>query len=205
MADRSDAPCLVWFRDDLRLSDHPAMHAAAATKRSVICLYVLDETSRQTGARPIGGAARWWLAQSLRALEKRLGAAGVQLLLRKGSAARIITDLARETGASDVFWNQIAQAPHQAIEDEIASAFRDLGVNVHAFAGDLLAAPDTVRTKEGRGLRVFTPFWRRVQAMGAPPDPLPAPRRLRTGPSLAGETVESFGLEPTRPDWAGGR
>jgi deoxyribodipyrimidine photo-lyase len=205
MADRSDAPCLVWFRDDLRLSDHPALHAAAATKRPVICLYVLDETSRQAGARPIGGAARWWLAQSLRALEKRLGAVGVQLLLRKGSAARIITDLARETGASDVFWNRIAQAPHQAIEDEIASAFRDLGVNVHAFAGDLLAAPDTVRTKEGRGLRVFTPFWRRVQAMGAPPDPLPAPRRLRTGPSLAGETVESFGLEPTRPDWAGGR
>ena len=204
MADRSDAPCLVWFRDDLRLSDHPALHAAAATKRPVICLYVFDETSRQTGARPIGGAARWWLAQSLRALEKRLGAAGVPLLLRKGSAARIIPELARESGIRDVFWNQIAQAPHQAIEGEIASALRDLSVNARAFADDLLAAPDTVRTKEGRGLRVFTPFWRRVQAMGAPPDPLPAPRHLHTGPSLAGETVESFRLEPTHPDWAGG-
>jgi len=161
MADRSDAPCLVWFRDDLRLSDHPALHAAAATKRPVICLYVFDETSRQTGARPIGGAARWWLAQSLRALEKRLGAASVPLLLRKGSAARIIPELARESGIRDVFWNQIAQAPHQAIEGEIASALRDLSVNARAFADDLLAAPDTVRTKEGRGLRVFTPFWRR--------------------------------------------
>ncbi|MGB6635008.1 MAG: deoxyribodipyrimidine photo-lyase, partial [Bradyrhizobium sp.] len=45
MADRSDAPCIVWFRDDLRLSDHPALHAAAATKHPMICLYVLDETS----------------------------------------------------------------------------------------------------------------------------------------------------------------
>ncbi|MGB7120198.1 MAG: deoxyribodipyrimidine photo-lyase, partial [Bradyrhizobium sp.] len=84
MADRSDAPCIVWFRDDLRLSDHPALHAAAATKHPMIYLYVRDETSRQAGARPIGGAARWWLAQSLRALEKRLGTAGVPLLLRKG-------------------------------------------------------------------------------------------------------------------------
>jgi deoxyribodipyrimidine photo-lyase len=204
MADRSDAPCIVWFRDDLRLSDHPALHAAATTKRPVICLYVFDETSKSTGARSIGGAARWWLAQSLRALEKSLGSAGVPLLLRSGQAARIIPDLARESGASDVFWNEIAQAPHRTIENDITTALRDLGVNAHTFAGDLLAAPDTVRTKEGRGLRVFTPFWRRVQAMGVPPNPLPAPRRLHPGPGLSGETIESLKLEPTRPDWAGG-
>src|SRR5579871_1888591 len=99
MADRSDAPCIVWFRDDLRLSDHPALHAAAATGRPLVCLYIFDETSRPTSARRIGGAARWWLAQSLRALEKRLAAAGVPLLLRKGNAAGIIPELARESGA----------------------------------------------------------------------------------------------------------
>ena len=204
MADRSDAPCIVWFRDDLRLSDHPALQAAAATGRPVICLYVLDETSKWAGSRPLGGAARWWLAQSLRALDKRLGAAGVPLVLRKGNAAAIVPELARESGARDVFWNRIAQAPHQAVEDDIATALRDLGVNAQTFAGDLLTAPDTVRTKEGRGLRVFTPFWRRIQALGAPPDPLPALRRLRSGPNVASDTIESLGLEPTRPDWAGG-
>jgi deoxyribodipyrimidine photo-lyase len=200
MADRSDAPCIVWFRDDLRLSDHPALHAAAATKRPMICLYILDETSQ----RPIGGAARWWLAQSLRSLQKSLAAQGVPLLLRKGPAAKVIAEVARDSSAREVFWNAIAQAPHQAAEREVASALRDLDVNVQSCAGDLLAAPETVRTKEGRGLRVFTPFWRRIQAMGAPPDPLPAPRHLRPGPSLESDAVEIFGLEPTRPDWAGG-
>lgn len=204
MADRSDAPCIVWFRDDLRLSDHPALYAAATTKRPVICLYVFDETQRGPGARPIGGAARWWLAQSLRSLQKSLDARGAALLLRKGPAVRIIPKIARESGASDVFWNRIAQAPHQAAERNVASALQDLGVNVQNFEGDLLAPPETVRTKEGRGLRVFTPFWRRIQTMGASADPLPAPRRLRAGPGLMSETVEGFGLEPTRPDWAGG-
>jgi deoxyribodipyrimidine photo-lyase len=204
MADRSEVPCVVWFRDDLRLSDHPSLHAAAASGRPVICLYILDETSRRAGMRPIGGAARWWLAQSLRALQKSLGALGVPLVLRKGSAARIIPDVAREAGASEVVWNAVAQAPHQAVEREIAAALHDFGISVQAFAGDLLAVPESVRTKEGRGLRVFTPFWRRVQALGAPPDPLPAPRRLRGGPGLAGESIESLALEPTHPDWAGG-
>jgi len=152
----------------------------------------------------MGGAARWRLAQSLRALETRLSAIGASLLLRKGQAARIIPEVARESGASDVFWNEIAQAPHQAIEHDIANALRELGVDVHSFDGDLLAAPATIRTKDGRGLRVFTPFWRRIQAMGALPYPLPAPRRLHPGPNLSGETVESLKLEPARPDWAGG-
>ena len=204
MADRSEAPCIVWFRDDLRLSDHPALHAAAAPGRPIICLYILDETTRHPTARPIGGAARWWLAQSLRALQKSLGALGVPLLLRKGSAVRIIPEVAREVGASEVVWNAIAQAPHQAVEAEVAAALQDLGIDAQAFAGDLLAAPESVRTKEGRGLRVFTPFWRRVQALGAPPDPLPAPRRLRPGPGLSGESVESLALEPAHPDWTGG-
>ena len=204
MADRSDAPCIVWFRDDLRLSDHPALHEAAASGRPLICLYVFDETRRSKGARPIGGAARWWLSQSLRALQKRLEAAGVPLLLRKGSAATIIPELARESGAARVFWNEIAQAPHQAAESDIANALEKLGVTAQSFVGDLLAAPDAVRTREGRGMRVFTPFWRRVQALGTPPSPLPAPAHLRPGLILAGETVDSIGLEPTRPDWAGG-
>ena len=174
MADQSSAPCIVWFRDDLRLSDHPALYAAAASGRPLICLYVFDETLRSTGARPIGCAARWWLAQSLRALQKRLEAAGAPLLLRKGSAATIIPELARWSGAQAVFWNEIAQAPHQAAAADITAALGQLGITAQSFVGDLLAAPDAVRSKEGRGLRVFTPFWRRVQAM-APPRPLPAP------------------------------
>jgi hypothetical protein len=53
-------------------------------------------------------------------------------------------------------------------------------------------------------LRVFTPFWRRVQSLGDPPQPLPAPKALRPAPHLAGDTLENWGLEPTHPDWTDG-
>jgi len=68
MADRP--PIIVWYRDDLRLSDHPALHAAAKMGAPVIALFVLDEAS--AGLRSPGGAVRWWLAQSLRALAASL-------------------------------------------------------------------------------------------------------------------------------------
>jgi deoxyribodipyrimidine photo-lyase len=194
-------PTLVWFRDDLRLSDHPALHAAAATGGPVVGLYILDEASP---ARPLGGAARWWLAQSLRSLQARLQSAGGQLVLRRGKAANAVAEFAGETDASAVYWNNIAQTPQRADAECVKAVLAVAGVASQTFTGDLLAEPESVRNKENRGLRVFTPFWRRVQSLGDPPAPLPAPKRLPAGPKVASDALESWQLEPTRPDWAGG-
>jgi deoxyribodipyrimidine photolyase len=72
--------------------------------------------------------------------------------------------------------------PSRAI-DQVAAALKEIGVASQSVAGDLLVAPSDIRTKEHRGLRVFTPFWRRVQAPGDPP--LPAPKALCQVPDLA--------------------
>jgi deoxyribodipyrimidine photo-lyase len=142
---RKSAPCIVWFRDDLRLSDHPALHAAASTGAPVICLYVFDEIS--DGLRPLGGAARWWLAQSLRALQASLGAIGSPLLLRRGRAAEIIGGLARQSGAA-VFWNEIVQTPHRMVADQVAASLQEIGVAAQRFPGDLLAEPASTVTRK---------------------------------------------------------
>jgi deoxyribodipyrimidine photo-lyase len=80
----------------------------------------------------------------------------------------------------------------------------EIGVAAHACPGDLLAALADIRSKDGRGLRVFTPFWRRVRSLGDPPKPLPAPQALCPAPHPASDRIESWGLEPSQPDWAGG-
>lgn len=157
----SEPPIIVWFRDDLRLSDHPALHAAANSVAPVICLYVLDDV---TGRAP-GGAARWWLAGSLRALGAEIAARGGSLVLRRGPAAKVIPEVARETRARAVYWNGIAQPPHQVLERQLEAALAKLGTDSQNFPGDLLVPPSAIRNKEGRGLRVFTPFWRRVSTL----------------------------------------
>jgi deoxyribodipyrimidine photo-lyase len=155
--------------------------------------------------RPLGGAARWWLAQSLRALGKDVGTIGGQLVLRRGEAATEVVELARSTQARAVFWNEIAQSPHRSIEHDLAVGLRAAGIEAQAFPGDLLVAPEAIRSKDGRGMRVFTPFWKRVLALGDPPKPLPAPSWLRRpAATLESAPIESFGLDPVKPDWAAG-
>jgi deoxyribodipyrimidine photo-lyase len=200
MVDRP--PIIVWFRDDLRLSDHPALAAAAKTGAPVIGVFVLDETSRDV--RPLGGAVRWWLAQSLRRLQSSLQASGAELVLRRGLAAKVIPEVARTAKAGAVFWNEIAQAPHLAIAKSVEAELAKAGIDSRSHAGDLLAPPRDIRNKEGRSLRVFTPFWRRLQALGGPPAPLPAPKRLATVAGIASDRLERWELEPHHPDWAGG-
>ncbi|MBN3775609.1 deoxyribodipyrimidine photo-lyase, partial [Burkholderia sp. Se-20378] len=58
-AKSSVAPAIVWFRDDLRVTDQPALTRAVESGRPLVCVFV-DDTGDGAGRAP-GGAARWWL------------------------------------------------------------------------------------------------------------------------------------------------
>ena len=193
---------IVWFRESLRLADHPALAAAVAHGDPVICLYVFDDKS--PGLRPLGGATRWWLAQSLKSLKASLRAIGSDLVLRRGAAATVVPAVARESNAASVFWNDIAQAPQRTVARDVDEALAMLGVESKSFPDDLLVDPARLRNKEGRTMRVFTPFWKRVLASGEPPPPQPAPKSLPPVPGIQSLTIDDLGLEPAKPDWAGG-
>ena len=195
------APVIVWFREDLRLSDHPALTAATSSGMPLVALYVLDDN---VGPRPLGSASRWWLSQSLRSLDGDLRKAGGSLTLRRGDSQTVIVDLTKSIGASHVYWNRIDTKEGRALGQRLTKALAAIGVAASETHGDLLAAPAQIRGSSGSGLRVFTPFWRRVQNLGDPPKPLPAPKRLTKGPSIISDSLAEWCLEPTRPDWAEG-
>ncbi len=68
MLDR--APVIVWFRQDLRLADNPALHAAVQQGLPVLPVYILDDENAQEWR--MGAASRWWLHESLRKLDQSL-------------------------------------------------------------------------------------------------------------------------------------
>ncbi|MCG6971495.1 MAG: deoxyribodipyrimidine photo-lyase, partial [Gammaproteobacteria bacterium] len=77
---------IVWFRQDLRLSDNPALYYAAKTAaKSVDQLLLVYIYSPQEHAQwPPGAASRWWLHHSLKALQAQVEKLGGKLVIRQG-------------------------------------------------------------------------------------------------------------------------
>ncbi|TFC48209.1 deoxyribodipyrimidine photo-lyase [Cryobacterium sp. TMT1-21] len=198
-----DGPSLVWFRDDLRLADNPALQAALERGEPIVAVYVLDEES--AGVRPLGGAARWWLHGSLLSLADSLERLGGRLTLRRGPAERVIGELAASVGAGAAFWNRRYGRAEREVDTRIKASLLAAGTETRSFAGSLLFEPWTIQTGQGGSYSVFTPFWRACTAGPPPRAPYPAPEAI---PGLAADVpsdaLEDWALLPTRPDWAGG-
>jgi deoxyribodipyrimidine photo-lyase len=200
-------PAIVWFREDLRLADNPALHAASATKRPLVCVYIHDE--KTPGIRSLGGAARWWLHGSLQALDEALSKHRGQLTILRGASADTLPKLAIAVGAHCVYWNRRYDEPGRTIDAVITAALEKHKIEVATFNGRLLNEPWTVKNTSGKPFRVFTAYWRAALAKDSPEPPLPAPRdprfhTLPRGLKLEPVALGALALEPQSPDWAGG-
>ena len=176
MSKTSSTPAICWFRDELRLADNRALDAAIAHGGPVIALYVHDEES--PGLRPLGGAARWWLHHSLAALAASLEKAGATLTILKGPAGKIVPAFAKACGAGLVTWSRRYGQPERDIDAAIKTSLTAGGIAAESFCDRLLAEPWTLKTQSGTPFRVFTPFFRTLSALGDPPPPLSAPRKI---------------------------
>ncbi|MBA2589273.1 MAG: deoxyribodipyrimidine photo-lyase [Alphaproteobacteria bacterium] len=189
-------PVIVWFRQDLRLADNPALRAAAATAAPLICLFVLDDHA--PGDWAWGGASRWWLHHSLTALDKSLKG---KLVLRKGDAATTIKALVKESGAEAVMWNRCYEPFAVERDHKLADVLEKAGITVEITNAALMHEPWALKTKTGgKPFRVFTPFWKTMRGMDVS-KPHPAPRNLKHH-KVKSDELKGWKLLPTRPNWA---
>ena len=188
---------LVWFRQDLRLSDNPAL-THAAKLGSIVPVYVLDETPAPAG-RPLGGASRWWLHHSLKALAKSLGG----LILLRGDPADVLPALIAQTGASGLYWNRCYE-PHAIARDKaLKTSLASAGIDVASFNASLLFEPWQVRTLNGGPYKVYSPFWRACQRLSV--DAARSPVKPKLAPlEQLGDRLSDWGLLPVKPNWARG-
>jgi deoxyribodipyrimidine photo-lyase len=197
------AATLVWFQQDLRLEDNPALHAAWARGRPVLPVYVLED-AEAAGWSP-GGASRWWLHGSLEALDQALRARGACLILGRGAAADRIDEWLAHSGADAVYWNRRYEPWARARERRMAASLQHRGIEVRHFNASLLCEPGTLAAQSGAPYRVYTPFWKALRARWPVESMLPAPDHLTTPSATpASERLSSWSLRPTAPDWASG-
>ncbi|MFO7808374.1 cryptochrome/photolyase family protein [Guyparkeria sp.] len=201
----STSTTLVWFRQDLRLADNPALDAALTSKH-IIPVYILppegSDESRDGFLR--GGASRWWLHHSLTTLDRDLRARGSRLTTHRGKPDEVLARLAAETGAAAVHWNRRLEPAGIATDRAVKQSLREQGLTAQSFAGNYLHEPWNVLNKQGSPYKVFTPYWKALLAEGIDLPVLPEPEKLPgVDEAIEGETINSLGLLP-QLDWAEG-
>ncbi|MFP5255670.1 MAG: cryptochrome/photolyase family protein [Acidimicrobiia bacterium] len=165
---------VLWFRRDLRLSDHPALLAAvhaAGADGEVLGLFCLDE--RLWG--PSGTNRRWFLAGCLQALDEAMGG---RLVVRRGDPVDVVPAVAAEVGAGEVFVTEDFGPYGSERDAAVAAALAGAGRSLERVGSPYAVPPGEVRTGVGRPYQVFTPFSKAWVAHGWPP-PQPAPRAVR--------------------------
>lgn len=202
MKDAGGAPSLLWFRQDLRLSDNPALTAAMERGTPVIPVYIW--APEEEGAWPPGAASKWWLGRSLAALGAELRKRGSRLVVRLGPTEDALRRLVAETGAEAVFWNRRYEPAAVARDSQVKASLRRQGLLAESFNGSLLFEPWNVSNQAGQPFRIFTAFWRACLSRPLAPPSKNASKRLPSPeswpPSLP---LSELQLEPV-VDWASG-
>ncbi len=196
-------PVIVWLRDDLRVSDNPALHAACVTGQPVICVYIYEQTLE---FKNLGGAAKWWLHKALESLSYSLEKRGAKLVIMAGDSAHILPALVTQTSATAVLWNRRYNLAEREADSALKMQLKEAGIAVQSFNGHLLYEPWEVKTKAGTPCKVFTPFWKAARALRPVEPTLAMPETILSYnlPIAGAVDLETLNLLPTAPDWSGG-
>jgi len=161
---------LMWFRQDLRQIDNPALHAAAEFDE-ILPVYIIDESCPSNAVS--GAASNWWLHHSLVSLSKSLND---KLLVLRGNAAELIIQLAEEYNVDAVFWNRQYDLWQIQRDTKLKEKLKTNNVIAKSFNGSLLWEPMDVLKKDGTPYKVFTPYYRKgCLHRTSPRLPLPKP------------------------------
>ena len=188
MSDPRNTTAIVWLRNDLRLSDNPALHYALRHHSKVACVYI-DE--RAADDNPPANA--WWLREALLDLSGQLEG---RLLFRRGDAAEALDTLVEKLQAAAVYWNRRYEPQQRALDSRIKQSLKSRGLSVGSFCGNLLYEPWEIAKADGGPYRVFTPFYKMARQQGlveptAMPD-APLLSKLQAGDRSDRKAIEAL-------------
>ncbi|EKX42215.1 hypothetical protein GUITHDRAFT_74169 [Guillardia theta CCMP2712] len=175
-------PVIVWFRQDLRLHDNPALLFAAQSGRNVIPVFVHVEQDDENWL--LGGAAKFWLHQSLTKLSESLERKyGSKLIIRAGSDTLAgLLDVMMETGASTLCFNRVYEPWKLARDAKIVETLTMNGLTCSSYKAVVLFEPLEVVPDSKEGLMYgfgSVGFFLNACDGKEISDPLPPPEQLR--------------------------
>lgn len=162
---------IVWFRQDLRLADNPALFEAAKLGE-VLPIYILDDLAPD--ACQLGDVTKVYLHHALQYLDKSLAG---NLNLYKANAEKIISQLAKIYDIQHVYWNRCYESWMMAEDERLGNTLRSLNIHYTIYNGSYLWDPATIIKEDGSYYKVFGAYKRKTMLF-EPRQPLAKPKNL---------------------------
>lgn len=145
---------IVWFRQDLRIKDNPALSKANQVG-NVVPIYIYDDTVPSEGT--MGAASHWFLHHALESLNKALNG---RLIILRGNPLVLIPTLCEVTKSEHVFWNRMYEPWAISRDASLKSALKAKNITASSSNGSLLWEPMSVLKKDGTPYKVYTPYYK---------------------------------------------
>ncbi len=181
---------LVWFKNDLRLQDNPVLREAlgSAACLPVYCLDPAEFVPNRHGMTSCGARRTNFLLESLVDLHASLQQLGSGLLVRVGSAERILPQLCAELGIDRVVSHDEHAPDEQALLDRVTAALPE-GTRVVLCQSNALFALEDLPFTEEKLPQVFTRFRHQLEKYPPTIESLAAPEQLSGWPAGASDLV----------------
>ena len=179
---------ILWFRNDQRLDDNPALLAAVAAHDEVLPIFVVDPHQHDPGPLGMdrsGPFRRRFLHEGLVELDAQLRARGSALHVRAGRPLEVIAHLQEVWGVDAVHAQQLFAWEEQHQEREVASV-----AQLHLHAPNTLILPGDLPFTIDKLPPVFTAFRQRLEPNVPVRGPRPSPERITSPPEWKGRMLD---------------
>ena len=155
---------LIWFRDDLRLTDNAAWAALCDRlhdARVTAVFLTADDDWRSFG---YGANRLWFTEQLLQKLAQTLAEQGIELQVHRLSTyteqVTWITQFCQRENVTDLYFNQEYQVNERIRDQRVVDSLTP-HTNVHTLVDRVVLQPGHVKTGDNRFYGVFSPFKKR--------------------------------------------
>ena len=158
---------LVWFRRDLRSTDHAALHHALQQSRRVFCAFIFDKEILDQ--LPRADRRVEFIHASILELDASLRELGGGLIVRHAWASEEIVSLAQELGVDAVFANHDYEPAAVARDLQVQNALLAQNRLFFGFKDQVIFEKSEVLSLSATTFSVFTPYknaWLKKLAAG---------------------------------------
>ncbi|MCZ4407780.1 DASH family cryptochrome [Cryomorphaceae bacterium 1068] len=192
---------IVWFRNDLRVTDNEALYGAAQECDEVIPVYVFDPSylhSERYGSGKFGARRVKFVLKSLEDLKRSLNALGGSLIVEIGKPDQVLSRIAEEHGVTALFAQKEVTQEEVEVEQAIKRSLKE-SVVVKFFYGHSLYNPDDIPFETENIPDIFSNFRKKCEKESEVRSIFPIPEKLKVPKALHSADIPELidlGFEP---------